>query len=265
MMRALSGRVVVLVVVAAAFAADDASARTIRRLCRDGVIANRTDGSGRVTTSCDVDHQCDGTCSFELPVCDATTCQTQTFTVPAKSTRPERMALAPGAAPAKLMLRCRPTPRSLRCIPPVTTSTVTTSTTMIGGPTTTMAGGGQIPLVTTTSLGLVRGTTTSSSTTTKSTSSTFATSTTTTSLMPVPCQNDFDCDGFSSACATGFCGLRQLCEQTCECVRPDRARTCEPDEAARCLTPADCPRLIGDACRVCYLNLCVTASAQACF
>ena len=263
MMRGLSGGVVVVLVVAAAIAADDASARTIRRLCRDGVIADRT--SGRVTTSCDVDHQCDGTCSFELPVCDATACQTQTFTVPARSTRPERMALTPGAAPAKLMLRCRPTPRSLRCIPPATTSTTTT---LIGGPTTTIAGGGgggQIPLSTTTTLGLVRGTTSSTSSTT-STSSVFASSTTTsTSLVPVPCQNDFDCDGFSSACAIGFCGRRQLCEQLCVCVGPDHERTCAPDEAASCLTPADCPRVIGEACRACYLNLCVTTPAPGCF
>ena len=260
MMRALSGRVVVLVVVAAAIAANDASARTIRRVCRDGVIAGRT---GRVTTSCDVDHQCDGTCSFELPVCDATTCQTQTFTVPVRSTRPERLALTPGAAPAKLMLRCRPTPRSLRCIAPATTTTTT-----VGGPTTTSAGGGgggQIPLLTTTTLGLVRGTTTSTSTT-PSTSSTFATSSTTTSLVPVPCQNDFDCDGFSSTCAVAFCGVRQLCEQACVCRRPDGERTCEVAEAALCLTPADCPGPIGrDVCRVCYLNRCVTEPAPACF
>ena len=259
MMRGLSGGVVVVVlVVAAAIAADGASARTIRRLCRDGVIADRT--SGRVTTSCDVDHQCDGTCSFELPVCDATSCQTQTFTVPARSTRPERMALTPGGAPAKLMLRCRPTPRSLRCIPPATTST-----TIIGGPTTTIAGGGgggQIPLQTTTTLGLVRGTTTSTSTT-FGTSSTFPSSTTTTSLVPVPCQNDFDCDGFSSSCAVGFCGLRHICEQACVCLRRDGDRTCVPEVAALCLTPADCPRT-RDQCRLCYLNLCVTAPAPAC-
>jgi hypothetical protein len=260
MMRGLSGRAVVLLVVAAAVAADDASARTIRRLCRDGVIANRTNPSERQTTSCDVDNQCDGVCSFELPVCDGTTCQTQTFTVPAKSTRPERVALTPGAAPAKLMLRCRPTPRSLRCIPPVTTSTTT-----IGGPTTTMAGGGHVPRQTTTTQGLVRGTTSSTSSTT-STSSIFASSTTSTSLVPVPCQGDFDCDGFSSPCAIPFCGIDELCKQTCVCLRPDRERTCELDEATPCLTPADCPRLIGgDGCRVCYLNRCVTTPAPGCF
>jgi len=260
-MREISGGVVVaLLALAATIAADDASARTIRRVCRDGVIANRTDGSGRLTASCDVDHECDGTCSFELPVCDATTCRTQTFTVPARSTRAERMALTAGAAPAKLMLRCRPTPRSLRCIPPATTSTTT-----IGGPTTTTPGGGHIPLQTTTTIGLVRGTSTSTSSTTMSTSSTFASRTTTTSLVPVPCQNDLDCDGFSSTCTVGFCGFRQLCEQTCVCVRPDNDRTCELVEAALCLTPADCPRAIGNECRVCYLNRCVTAPAPACF
>jgi hypothetical protein len=261
-MRGLSGRVMVLLVLAAAIAADDAAARTIRRLCRDGVIADRTDRSGRLTTSCDVDQQCDGTCSFAIPVCDATTCRTQTFTVPVRTTRPERMALTPGAAPAKLMLRCRPTPRSLRCIAPTTTSTTT-----IDGSTTTIAdgggGGGQIPRQTTTTRGLIHASTTSTLTTT-STPCTCA-STTTTSLVPVPCQGDFACDGFSSACAIGFCGVRQLCEQTCVCIRPDHERTCDVDEAATCLTPADCPSLIGNRCHVCYLNLCVAASAQSCF
>src|SRR5262249_23749237 len=153
--------------------------------------------------------------------------------------RPERMALTPGGARARLLLRCRATPRSLRCIPPATTTT----TTILGGSTTTMAddGGGQIPLQTTTTIGLVRGTT--SSTTSRSTPSIIlSSSTTTTSLVPVPCQTDFDCDGFSSACAIGFCGVRHLCEQACVCIRPDQKRTCEPDEAVECLTPADCPR-----------------------
>ena len=65
-MREISGGVVVaFIALAATIAAESASARTIRRLCRDGVVADRTDRSGR-TTSCDVDQQCDGTCSFEL-------------------------------------------------------------------------------------------------------------------------------------------------------------------------------------------------------
>lgn len=253
-MRGVSGRVVVLLVLAVAIAAGDASARAIRRLCRDGVIANRTDRSGRLTMSCDVDHQCDGICSFELPVCDAATCQTQTFAVPVRSARPERMALTPGAAPVKLVLRCRPTPRSVLCIAPATTST----TTMAGGG----GGGGHLPRQTTTTQGAIVASTTSttSTITTTSTSCTFA-STTTTSLVPVPCQGDFDCDGFSSACAIGFCGFDELCKQTCFCLRPDGERTCVLDEALPCLTPADCPRLIGDRCHLCYLNRCVTAPA----
>ena len=259
-MRQMSrGVVVALLALAATIAADDAAARTIRRLCRDGVIAN---GSGRLTTACDVDHECDGTCSFELPVCDATTCQTHTFTVPARTTRPERVALTPGGAPAKLMLRCRPTPRSLRCIPPATTTTTT-----IGGPTTTTQGddGGHIPLQTTTTVRLVRATTTSTTSSTSTSSIVVNSTTTSTSLAPVPCQNDFDCDGFSSACAIAFCGLRDRCEQACVCLSPDHERTCDLDEAATCLTPADCPRTIGDACRVCYLNRCVTAPGPGCF
>jgi hypothetical protein len=252
-MRGVSGRVMVLLALAAAIAAEDASARAIRRLCRDGVIANRTDRSGRLTMSCDVDHQCDGICSFELPVCDAATCQTQTFTVPVRSARTERMALTPGAAPAKLVLRCRPTPRSVQCFAPATTSTTT-----IGG-----GGGGHFPRQTTTTQGLVSPTSTTSTTTT-STSCTFASSTSTT-LVRVPCQGDFDCDGFSSACAIGFCGFNELCGQTCVCLRPDSEPTCVPEEAAPCLIPADCPRLIGDGCRLCYLNRCVTAPAPGCF
>src|SRR6187401_2248859 len=123
------------------------------------------------------------------------------------------------------MLRCRPTPRSVLCIP-----TATTSTTTIGGPTTTMAGGGgggHFPRQTTTTQGLIGASTTSTITTT-STSCTFASSTTT-SLVPVPCQGDFDCDGFSSACAIGFCGFDELCKQTCFCLRPDGERTCVLD------------------------------------
>jgi hypothetical protein len=115
-MRGLSGRVVVLLVSVVAMAAGDASARTIRRLCRDGVIGIRTDRSGNVTTACDVDHQCDGICSFELPVCDATTCETQTFAVPVRSRRPERMALTPGAGEGRAALSpdaaLAPMPRS---------------------------------------------------------------------------------------------------------------------------------------------------------
>jgi hypothetical protein len=252
------GRVVMtLLLVAEAIASGDASAATIRRTCRDGVIADR---SGRVTTSCDVDRQCDGRCSFELPVCDGTSCQTRTFSVPIRGARTERMAVSLGAAPARVLLRCRPTPRSVRCVPPVTTTTTT-----VGGPTTTMGSGLPGP-TTSTSLRLVGRASTSSTSTTTSTSGTGpSSSSTTTSLVPIPCEGDVDCDGLSSACAQGFCARDQLCAQSCFCVTPDRERTCALDEAVPCLTPNDCPRFVGDGCRLCYLNRCVIAPAPACF
>jgi len=72
----------------------------------------------------DADAGAGGFCWLSRPGGDGATCQTPTFTVPVGSARPERVALTPGAAPQTLMLRCRPTPRSLRCITPGTTTTI---------------------------------------------------------------------------------------------------------------------------------------------
>jgi hypothetical protein len=126
-------------------------------------------------------------------------------------------------------------------------------------------GGGHLPNPTTsTSIGPSRRSTTSSTSTTTSTLDTLVTSTSTT-LPFIPCQNDFQCDGLSTVCAVPFCDDDEACSRICVCVRPDRERTCELAEATPCLTPADCPRPIGDGCRLCYLNRCVTAPAPGCF
>ena len=265
-MMEAGGRVLVMLAFAAAtFAAEGASALTIRRSCRDGIVGQRTDQAGRLTTSCDTDRQCDGTCSFTMPLCDAAGCRTETITVPVRSAQLTRKALSTGATPTRLLLRCRPTPRSVGCLPPATTST--TTTTIIGGPTTTR--GTNVPGQTTTSttIGLIRHPRITSTTTTTGASTSFPfPSITTTSLIPIPCLGgDRECDGLSTACAMGFCGFDQFCKQAFFCVRPDSEATCVLDEAAICLTPADCPRLVGDECRLCYLNRCVTAPAPACF
>jgi hypothetical protein len=245
-----SGRVLVLLAfVATAVTAEDASARTLRRSCRDGLAAERTDRSGLLGVSCDVDGQCDGLCSFEVPVCGTSPCQAVTLTVPVGSTRRERIAVEPGAAPAKLVLRCRPTPPSVPCA----TTTTTTSPAHEPGPTTT------------TRPRLVRPDTTSSTTVTVSTSSTVPTSTSTTApAFLIPCRRDADCDGLATACAVGFCGIDETCVQVCTCLTPELDRTCSPAAAMPCLTPADCPGPDDAACRVCYLNLCVTEPAPAC-
>jgi hypothetical protein len=254
-MLGTSGRVLVLLAfVAAAVAAENASARTLRRACRDGLIAQRTDHAGLLAMSCDVDGQCDGVCSFELPVCGTSACQAGTFPVPVGSTRRERIAVEPGAAPTKVVLRCRPTPRSIPC------ATVTTTT---DGPTTTSPAHQRGP-TTTTRVRLIHPETTSSTTTTTSTSFTILTSTTARTL-PVPCQRDADCDGLATACAVSFCGISETCVQTCVCVTPELDRTCSLVDATPCLTPADCAGPDDAACVVCYLNLCVTDPAPACF
>jgi hypothetical protein len=248
-MLGTSGRVLVLLAfVAAAVTAEDASARTLRRSCRDGLVAQGTDHSGLLAMPCDIDGQCDGVCSFELPVCGTSPCQAATFTVPVGSTRRERIALEPGAVPTKLVLRCRATPRSVPC------TTVTTTT----GP------AHQPGLTTTTRLRLVGPETTSSTSTTTSASSTIPTSTTAPTSQ-IPCQRDADCDGLATACAVGFCGIDETCMQTCVCLTPELDRTCSLAATQPCLTPADCPAAADAACRVCYLNLCVTAPAPACF
>jgi hypothetical protein len=243
-----------LAFVAAAVTAQDASARTLRRSCRDGLVAQRTDLSGLLAMSCDIDGQCDGICSFELPVCGTSPCQAGTFTVPVGRTRRERIAVEPGAAPTTLVLRCRATPRSVSC------ATVTTTT---GEPTTTSPAH-QLGPTTTTRVGLVRSDTTSSTTTTISTSSTILTSTTAPTVL-IPCQRDADCDGLATACAVSFCGVDETCVQTCVCLTPELDRTCSLAAAQQCLTPADCFGPDDAACLVCYLNLCVTDPAPACF
>jgi hypothetical protein len=254
-MLGTSGRVLVMLAfVAAAVTAEDASARTLRRSCRDGLIAQRTDHSGLLAMPCDIDGQCDGVCSFDLPVCGTSGCQAETFSVPVGSTRREQIAVEPGAAPTKLVLRCRATPRSVPC------ATVTTTT---GGPTTT-GPAHQPGLTTTTRLRRVGPETTSSTTTTTSASSTIPTSTTAPTLL-IPCQRDADCDGLATACAVGFCGIDETCVQTCVCLTPELDRTCSLAATQPCLTPADCPRPGDASCVVCYLNLCVTEPAPACF
>jgi len=250
-----SGRVLVMLAfVTASVAAEDASARTLRRSCRDGLIAQRTDRSGLLAMSCDIDGQCDGVCSFELPVCETSPCQTGTFTVPVGRTRRESIAVEPGAAPTKLVLRCRATPRSVPC------ATVTTTT---GGPTTTRPAH-HPGLTTTTRVGRVQPETTSSTTTTTSTSFTIPTSTTTIEFL-IPCQRDADCDGLATACAVSFCGVDETCVQTCVCLTAELDRTCSLIAAMPCLTPADCRGPDDAVCSVCYLNRCVTDPAPACF
>ena len=254
-MLGASGRLlVVLTLAAAGITAEDASARRVRQSCRDGVIAHRADRSGRATVSCDVDGRCDGVCSFEIPVCTASTCTSGTFTVPVRTTRREDIVVEPGAAPTKFVLRCRPTPRVVRCV------TVTTTT---SGPTTT--GPAHLPgLTTTTRTGPVGPTSTSSTTTTTGASFTIGSSTTTSSTLPIPCLRDADCDGLATACAVSSCGANGICVQTCVCVTPELDRTCSLDDAATCLTPDDCPGRDIIACRVCYLNRCVTAPGPGC-
>ena len=238
--------------VAAALIPGDASARTIRRSCRDGLIAHRTDDAGRTNVACDVDGQCDNVCAFEVPLCGASACEATTLTVPVGSTRRERAALSPGAAPTQLVLRCRPTPRIVHCVT-VTTTTSASSTTRpahLPGPGAT----------TTTSLPLgVPAAPTSTSTT-----RTIPTITTTTTLA-VPCRKDADCNGLDTTCVVGSCSRDFTCVQTCVCVSPRGDRTCVLDFATPCLVPDDCPDLGGSACRLCYLNSCVTAPAPACF
>ncbi len=253
---------VVVALVAAPIVASDASARTMRRSCRDGVLAQRSSPD----VSCDVDGRCDGVCSFSVPVCDASTCRNETVTVPAHATRRERVAVETGAAPRMVVLRCR-APRTAECITiTVTTTTGMTSTTGVttttGATTTTRFPHPPAP-TTSTTRGLVNASSSTSSTTTST--SIFVPSSTSTSIVPIPCGTDADCDGLATACAVGVCRMDGLCAQTCVCVTPDLDRTCALEEATPCLTPDDCPGLGGGVCRVCYLNLCVTAPAPACF
>src|SRR5690348_6943697 len=140
-MRTASPRVLLaLAFAAAAFRVEDAGARAIRRTCRDGVVGARSEPG----VSCDVDGRCDGACTFAVPACGTTGCAQALVTVPAAGTRRARIALAPGAAPTTLVLRCRPRSRAVDCV------TITTTT---GGPTTTSPphGGG----TTSTTRGLV--------------------------------------------------------------------------------------------------------------
>ena len=251
--------IAILTVVAAALTVGEASARTIRRACRDGTIAPRAERSGQPVVACDVGARCDGACAFELPVCGPESCRAETFSVPAGSTRRERLAVSPGAAPATLVLRCRRTTRLTGCIG-VTTTTTTAGPTTSGAP--------SLPgPTTTTRLHLSRASTTSSTTIT-SPSSTIPT-TTTTIVIPsrIPCLSDADCDGLATACAFGFCADDDFCAQACICLATDLRPTCSLDAARPCLTPSDC--LSADdpnpTCRVCYLNLCRTVLAPGCF
>ncbi len=249
---------VVVTVVAAALTVGDASARTIRRSCRDGAIAER---SGQGLVACDVGATCDDACAFELPVCGSESCQSETLTVPAGRTRRERLAVSAGAAPSTLVLRCRPAFRRAGCIV-VTTTTVATTTSSTGFP-----GGPSGP--TTTTVRLV-GPSTTSSTTVASTSSTIPIPTTTTLLVipsRIQCGGDVDCDGLATACAVGFCADDGFCAQACFCLTTNRGPTCSLDVARPCLTPNDCRDADqpNGACRVCYLNRCTIALALECF
>jgi len=242
-----SAVLVVLAFLATVLAPVEVGARTIRRSCRDGAL--RTSGSGQLGASCDADAQCDGVCSFELP--GAAT----TFSVPVGTTRRERIAIEPGAAPTKLVLRCQPAPRSAHCLLIITTTTSRPSTTSTTSPPGSRG-------TTTTTMGRVGPASTSTTTTT----STQAVATSTTEPPAIPCRGDADCDGLASPCAVPFCDMAHaVCAQTCVCVTPDADVTCVLDLATPCLTPADCPFLDVSACSLCYLNACVTDPAPACF
>jgi hypothetical protein len=243
-----------LALAAAAIMAEDASARTIRRSCRDGLFAHRADRSGRPGMSCDVDGLCDGVCSFELPAYGTSPCEAGTLTVPVGKTRRERIDVEAGAAPTNLVLRCRPTPRLAHCL------TVTTTTT--AGPSTTHPVRPARP-TTTTGVRLVGPGSTSSTTTISSSSIIPTSSTTSTSL--IPCRTDANCDGLETACSVSFCSSGGTCVQTCVCLTTELDRTCSLDAAAPCLTPADCGDSDDGTCLVCYLNRCVTEPARACF
>ena len=242
---------VVLTVVVAALTVADASARTIRRSCRDGTSVRRAERSGQVVVACDVDTRCDGACAFEVPVCGPDSCQTETFTVPAGGIRRERLSTSPGAAPARLVLRCRPT------------AGCGGSSTTTGGPGTA---GGPRPFQATTSTSIrpVRPSTTSSSTTTI-TSSTI-TSTTLIIRSRIPCFGDVDCNGLATACAVGFCDEDGFCAQECICRTPDFGPTCFLELARPCLVAGECvgPDDPDPTCRVCYLNLCRNVLVPAC-
>jgi hypothetical protein len=262
-MLGASRRVLVaLAVVAAGLTVGDASARTIRRSCRDGTSTHRAERSGRVLVACDVGARCDGACTFEVPVCGPASCQAETYTVAAGSTRRERLAVSPGAAPATLALRCRPPARSTGCIG-VTTTTVTTTT---AGPSTT--GAPRPPGPTTTTRVRLVGPSTTSSTTTASTSSTLTT-TTTTIVIPsrIPCLGDADCEGLATACAVSFCADDGFCAQVCVCLTTDHRPTCSLDAARPCLTAGECGGAADPdpTCRVCHLNLCATVLVPECF
>jgi len=259
MLGGSSRALAVLAVVAAVLTAGDASTRTIRRSCRDGTIAQRTDLSGRLV-ACDVGARCDGACAFAVPACGPDSCQTETFTVAAGTTRRERLAVSPGAAPATLVLRCRQTRACIGVGSPTITTTTTAESSTTGaphpsGPTTT------------TRLRLVRASTTSSSTVV-STSSTIP-ATTTTLVIPtrIPCRFQTDCDGLSTACSVGFCTGNGFCAQACVCLTPDLAPTCSLVDAATCLTPGECRDGTepDPNCRVCFLNLCATVLVPQCF
>jgi hypothetical protein len=250
---------VVMTVVAAALIVGDASARTIRRSCRDGTSAPRAEGSGQPLVTCDVGATCDGACAFELPLCGPESCQVETFNVPAGRTRRERLVVSPGAVPSTLVLRCRPATRRAACIV-VTTTTVTTTS----GSSTTGGPGGPSGPTTTTRVRLVNPSTTSSTT-----SSTFPIPTTTIPVIPsqIPCLGDRNCDGLATACAVGFCANDGFCAQACFCLTTNRGPTCSLDAARPCLTPDDCLDADGPdpTCHVCYLNRCTIALAPECF
>jgi hypothetical protein len=255
------GRVLaVLALVAAGLTAGDASARTIRRSCRDGADAHPVAQGSRSLVACDVSAPCDGVCAFEMPVCGPESCETETLAVPAGSIRRERLAVSPGAAPVMLVLRCRPTARATGCVSVTTTSYTTTT----GGPTTT--GVPQPPGMTTTTRVRLGRASTTSSTTIATTSSTV---TTTTIVIPsrIPCSSDNDCDGLATACAVGFCADTGFCAQLCVCLTPDLAPTCAETAAKGCLAAGECfgAADTNSACRVCYLNVCRRTLLADCF
>src|SRR5262249_27619895 len=138
------GFALAVIVSCVALAPSIVPARTILRTCRDGALGSSATTSG---VRCDVDTQCDDVCSFEIPVCGASTCESQTFAVTMGTSRVERLAIRPGAAPARLVLRCRRPLRRAHCL------TVTTTTTT---PETTLPGHQPPPPTTSTTAGLVR-------------------------------------------------------------------------------------------------------------
>ncbi len=217
-----------------------AFARTVRRTCRDGVSAARTRAPHVL---CDVDGRCDGMCTFVVPTCGATTCSSAVRTALVGDAHVERFVVAPGTAPAMLVLRCRRTPRIVRCV------TITTTTT---GPDTTSPGHVPVSPPVTTSTVVLGGPRPGPTTTT-------TTGRVTTTTIPVPCATHADCEALTGPCSVGRCDFHDgVCLQYCVCLTTDLRGTCDVDDAKPCATTLECHPVPGDPCRHCAENRCVT-------